>query len=103
LYLILIIQRLRSTSFFVPFQKEKKNGEKGEGGDVLKKKGNEKLENRKVVRRICTVYAAPLCSHCCNNELKDFWKSRGRTHYRKFEVVTVAKIKISYLLDHSTR
>jgi hypothetical protein len=28
-------------------------------GDILKKNGNEKLENRKVVRRICTVYAAP--------------------------------------------
>lgn len=43
---------------------------------LKKKKGNEKLENRKVVRRICTVYAALLRGRYCNNELRDFRKAR---------------------------
>jgi hypothetical protein len=46
------------------------------GGRCAKKKGNEKLENRKVVRRICTVYAALLRGHYCNNGLRDFRKTR---------------------------
>lgn len=47
-------------------------------GDVLKKNGNEKLENRKVVRRICTVYAAPLLPNYCSNGLRDFLKIREK-------------------------
>lgn len=57
--------------------KGKEKMAKGEGEDVLKKKkGNEKLENRKVVRKTCTVYAAPLRGHYCNTELRDFRKAR---------------------------
>jgi hypothetical protein len=41
-----------------------------------KKKGNEKLENRKVVRRICTVYVALLRGRHCNNGLRHFRKTK---------------------------
>lgn len=46
-----------SQHFFLHTFFQEKKMVKGEG-DVLKKNCNEKLENRKVVRRICTVYAA---------------------------------------------
>jgi hypothetical protein len=48
-----------SQHFFLRTFFQEKKMVKGEG-DVLKKNCNEKLENRKVVRRICTVYAALL-------------------------------------------
>jgi hypothetical protein len=71
---------------------------RGGGRCVQKKKeGNEKLENRKVVRRICTVYAALLRGHYCNNELRDFRKTRDLNTTENSKLLRWQRLKFSIL------
>lgn len=62
--------QIRNTFYSVLRPEQKREGER-QTERCDEEKGNEKLENRKLVRRICTAHGGTRDGHQCNNEPRD--------------------------------